>query len=142
MLRLLVALLLSVSLCLPAFADEPTPIESMTLNGPQIDPEFNREQRLLIVQVVVHEDVEALNKFMEELAGEKIAATFLGYTVWGDKDMTCQIHIIKAKFYNDPQFAVWGHELGHCLYGGWHNELSAADLANSTQPQQSPPQSE
>lgn len=106
------ALLLTLSSC-----DQPT--EDLR----EID--LNREDKIIVIRVVVHDDVEDLG------AEDGV----VGYAAWNvypksepdDPNYFCKIYVVRPKSTKDKaQMKTWGHELMHCVYGTWHSQSEEA----------------
>ena len=106
-----------------AFATATTSAQ-VTPEGPPMTPEFNRESTPLTVRVFVHETHEEVTAAKRKLRPQDRPEALLGWAVWGPTESgTCDLHVARADSYMDAEFAVWGHELAHCLYGNFHKEL-------------------
>lgn len=87
-------------------------------------PEFNREQRTFSIRVTVYDTHEQVTAAKRRLRPQDRLEPLLGWTTWGSKpNDICDVHVARADLYMDTEFAVWGHELAHCLYGNYHKEL-------------------
>lgn len=92
--------------------------------GPPLVPEFNREQRTMTIRVFVYDTHEQVTEAKRKLRPQDRQERLLGWSTWGSTEVgVCELHVARADAYMDQEFAIWGHELGHCLYGNFHRGL-------------------
>ena len=84
---------------------------------------FDKTGQELRITVYVHKSVAELNRAMTEIRKENGLPPYPvpvdGMAAFSTNSNVCEIHVAPI---TEVGFAVFGHELAHCLYGGFHPE--------------------
>ena len=70
----------------------------------------------VMVQIILHEDIVALNLKYQSLNGQNYVRAFSVPGIDSNGNRICFVHVIKPADWNDKQqFQSLGHEMMHCL---------------------------
>lgn len=91
-----------------------------------IEGTHNNEGVAFKVKVFTYDNKTELDKARRDYKdrGQRLSKVKQsGWAGWNEDGSYCEIHVIKATSENDEEFNTWGHELAHCVYGTYHEEV-------------------
>lgn len=86
----------------------------------------NENQQFPITVYVYTTEQEMHRKFDQKETPSSLSE-LEGFANWyinpkTDEMTRCEIHVVRPRGASDvAQFNTWGHELGHCVYGSFHD---------------------
>jgi len=94
--------------------------------GEDKDPmpqDFDRSGEAMTVTVHTYPDQKSMQNARARHDGMNDPA-LLGWAAWtAAPPAKCDIHVVRLQSARDRgQMTTWGHELAHCVYGGYHRE--------------------
>jgi len=124
------AVAILISFCLLACSQAPPGPLPVSITSTAIEgAEHDRSGQQMVVTVHVHRGLKELNEARDawfkryNLDPPSSFDKVLGWTVWSPQDNVCEIHISTIRSIEDRGgLQTAGHELSHCLYGGFHRE--------------------
>lgn len=98
-------------------------------NGPNtpVAPESDYEKENIQIRVFAYENLATLQQQVDFLTNYQYTEIIpylrgLSWYATVEGRRICRIYVVRPKLYKDDSWESWGHELGHCVYGQWHND--------------------
>lgn len=73
-----------------------------------------------VKQEFFHDEIQLKIVYGTEYCKYKVSPDAIGCTEYSKNDNICTIYIENVTYVNDRSMTTWGHELYHCVHGGFH----------------------
>ncbi|MBV36215.1 MAG: hypothetical protein CMP47_12325 [Rickettsiales bacterium] len=92
--------------------------DTQSLGGLEVVNKTQANNTIEQLDVKIYSSEEDLTGAINRYLSDKDNRLRAGFSTWTPDGKQCTIFVVEP--HSEKDFASWGHEIGHCVYGHWH----------------------